>query len=161
MSTLEGQTGRDRMILLLATAFGLGLAPVASGTVGSVLGVWLACAATLLPSVWLQVLLALVLAGAAIPICDRAERLFGIKDDHRIVADEYLTFPLCTIGIPILARAWWLLFAFVLSRLLDVIKPPPARKAQDLNGGLGIVLDDVVSSLYTLGLLHLALWLRR
>ncbi|MGQ9662145.1 MAG: phosphatidylglycerophosphatase A family protein [Kiritimatiellia bacterium] len=161
MSFIEGQSGKNRVLLLLATGFGLGLAPLASGTIGAVLGVVLACAAAKLSWVWLQVLVSLGLAGMAIPICDRAERLLGTKDDRRIVADEYLTFPLCTIGVPILTRPWWLLFSFVLSRLLDVLKPPPARRAQDLAGGLGIVLDDCVSSLYTLGLLHLALWLTR
>jgi len=44
--------------------------------------------------------------------------------------------------------------AFVVNRLMDIVKIPPARQAQFLYGGWGIVLDDVISSLYALALNH-------
>jgi phosphatidylglycerophosphatase A len=144
----------NKIVMLLATGLGLGCSPVAPGTVASVLGVGIAIGLGGLP-IGVQVAAAIALAGAAVPVCGAAERHFGVKDDHRIVADEYLTFPLCTLGLPWQTRPWLLVVAFAAHRALDIVKPPPARQAQHLPGGWGIVLDDVASSLYALGLSHL------
>jgi phosphatidylglycerophosphatase A len=138
----------------IATGFGLGLSPLASGTVGSLWGVWIVWASFPRLAVAEQALLACLLALVAIPICDIAERGYGTKDDGRIVADEFLTFPLCLIGLPAQSPVM-LGAAFLTCRALDIIKPPPARQAQHLRGGLGIVLDDVISSLMSLALNHL------
>ena len=142
-----------RMTILLATGFGLGLAPVASGTVGTLLGVVMVVGCPLLPVI-VQAVFAFLLIVLCIPICDVAEQHFGGKDDGRIVADEYMTFPLCVVGLPF-HEYWWLLaVAFVTHRLLDIIKPFPAYRLQALGGGKGIVVDDVISSLYALILNH-------
>jgi phosphatidylglycerophosphatase A len=145
---------KDRLILFLATGFGLGRSPIAPGTVGSLPGVALAFALAPL-SLPVRLLVAAALPLAAVPLCTRAEALLGAKDDRRIVADEYLTFPLSVAALPWAAEPWlhpvWLAAAFVVNRALDVIKPPPARGIQRLPAGLGIVLDDVVSSAYALG----------
>ncbi len=95
---------------------------------------------------------------AAIPICGQAEKYFGRKDDCRIVADEYLTFPLCVLWLPWVEHPWLLAVAFVVNRVFDVTKPPPARQAQKLGGGLGVVIDDVISSLYALAVNHAIWW---
>jgi len=139
-----------RLGVLLATGFGLGFSPIASGTVGSLLGVAIVVAMVSLSWQW-HALVAAILAIAAIPICEWAEDHFGTKDDGRIVADEYLTFPLCVIGLPWMEHYWLLGVAFVTARILDIIKPAPARQIQAMHGGLGIVLDDVIASLYALG----------
>ena len=150
----ERCSGRTKPILVIATGFGLGLSPVASGTAGTLPGLLIAAGMALAPIQW-QMAVALVLSGLAVPICDVAERHFNRKDDGRIVADEFLTFPLCTIGLPVLAEPWTLGAAFVINRVFDVIKPPPARGLQKLPGGWGIVADDVFSSLYALLTNHL------
>jgi len=141
----------------LASGLGLGLSPFASGTAGSFLGVLIVLAMSSLTLAW-QIAVSVVLALIAIPICGVAEDYYAKKYDGRIVADEYLTFPLCVLGLPWLTHPWLLAVAFVSNRVLDIIKPPPARQAQALHGGLGIVLDDVVSSLYALLLSHIV-WL--
>ena len=86
-----------------ATGFGLGFSPFASGTTGALLAIPLMfCLATVWTSavIW-QVFSCLILAAIAIPLCNVAENHFKRKDDRRIVADEYLTFPICMIGLPI------------------------------------------------------------
>lgn len=144
-----------RLCVVLATGFGLGLSPVASGTAGTLLGIpivlllWPLGAAA-------QAAAAVLLPLLAIPVCSVAERTFGKKDDGRIVADEYLTFPLCMAGLP--ASPIMLATAFVTHRVMDIIKPPPARGLQSLKGGAGIVMDDVFSSLYALALNHALYW---
>lgn len=148
----------SRLVVAFATGFGLGYSPVASGTVGSLPGVLIVLALAPLP-LSLQIVAAIVLAALAFPICDAGERHFGTKDDGRIVADEYLTFPICTLGLPWMAHPWLLVFAFCSNRALDIVKPPPARQAQALKGGVGITVDDIVSSLYALACNHLAWYL--
>ncbi len=149
-----------RVAVILAMGFGLGLSPVASGTAGSLLGVALAWA--IAPLSWgVQAAAVVLMILAAIPVCHIAEREFGKKDDGRVVADEYVTVPLCLIGIPWMAHLWLLCVAFLVHRALDIWKPPPARQMQSIPGGLGIMLDDVVSSLYGLGVMHVIWWVFR
>jgi phosphatidylglycerophosphatase A len=152
---LTGTSIHRKIVLLFATGFGLGFCPVASGTAGALPGIMILLALQPLwqgPVLW-PALAAAALSLAAIPICDLAERHFGRKDDRRIVADEYLTFPICMLGLPL--TPWLLAAAFFTSRLCDVLKPPPARRLQALPGGLGIVADDVIANLYSLALNHL------
>lgn len=146
-----------KLCVLLASAFGLGLSPVASGTVGSLPGVAIVLALTRVPLMW-QIVAAVVLAALAIPICHVAEKVYGKKDDGRIVADEYMTFPICLLGINIVAHPSMLLVGFVVNRVMDILKIPPAYQSQRLKGGLGIVMDDVISSLYALGLNWAVYW---
>jgi len=147
-------SGKTKFISLLAAGFGLGYLP-ASGTAGSVWGILLAWfIAYLQLSILVQIAFAIVLAAISVILCDVAEKFYGKKDDRRIVADEFMTFPITLIGIPWLEKPWFLAIAFVVARLLDVIKPPPARQSQRISGGLGIVADDIISNLYSLLLLH-------
>lgn len=146
-------------VLILATGFGLGLSPVASGTVGSLLGVLLALGLYRLPGLGWQVGAAVLLALAAVPLCEYAERFLGRKDDGRIVADEYLTFPICILGLP--PEPWLLACAFVVNRVFDIAKPPPANRLQACHGGFGIVVDDVIACLYALAVNHAVWWWAR
>ena len=75
--------------------------------------------------------------------------------DQRIVADEFLTFPICMIGLPVTLEHWWLVaMAFLTFRICDILKPPPAHQLQRLHGGLGVVADDFFAALYSLGINH-------
>lgn len=140
-----------RLCVFVASGFGLGLvAPFAPGTFGSLPGVALAYAVCALP-LWLQVVACLVLAFAAIPLCDVAERALGIKDDGRITADEWMLYPIALVGIPLASLPWWSMAVFFcVVRFVDIVKPWPARQLQSLQGGLGIVADDFFANLYSL-----------
>jgi phosphatidylglycerophosphatase A len=154
MKSIPGTTPVQKGAVCLATGFGIGLiAPFAPGTFGSLPGVVLALWLTrqVLP---LQILACLGLALLAVPICGVAETVLGKKDDGRICADEWMLFPICTIGLPLLQHLWLVPFCFVVARLCDIFKPPPARSLQALHGGVGIVIDDFFASLYALALNH-------
>lgn len=142
-----------KFIAFIAAGFGLGYMPVASGTFGSLIGVALAYGFAFYGWIW-QIAICILMTGVAIPICTIAENVFGKKDDSKIVADEYLTFPICLIGIPWLQHLWILPVAFVIARIFDIIKPYPANDSQRLKGGLGIVADDVFASIYALAFNH-------
>ena len=143
----------ERLSLFIASGCGLGLvAPVAPGTIGSLPGVALAYATTQLP-LWLQIPVCTTFALLAIPFCDVAERLLGVKDDGRITADEWMLYPIALIGIPVLALPWWsMLVFFCVIRAVDVIKPWPCRSLQAIPGGRGIVIDDFFANIYSLAI---------
>ena len=151
-----------RLCVFLATGCGIGLfVPFAPGTFGSLPGVALAYATTLLP-LWLQIPVCTALALLAIPVCDVAERTFGIKDDGRIAADEWMLFPIALVGIPLGELPWWsMVVFFLIVRAVDILKPWPCRGLQRLPGGRGVVVDDFVANLYSLGLNGLAVGLIR
>ena len=160
MKTLEWGDCRPvrKLTLLIASGFGLGLAPIASGTAGTLLGVVVVVGLpqeTFLSQICLAVLLALI----AVPVCDVAEKHFGNTDDGRIVADEYMTFPICVVALPWALHPWLLALAFVTHRFFDIVKPFPAYRAQRWEGGKGVVIDDVISSLYALAANHAVWWL--
>ena len=142
-----------RFCVFVASGFGIGLfAPFAPGTFGSIPGVALAYATTLLP-LWLQIPVCTVLAILAIPFCDVAEKALGIKDDGRITADEWMLYPLALVGIPLWDLPWWsMLVFFCVVRVVDIIKPWPARGLQKISGGRGIVIDDFIANLYSLAI---------
>ena len=140
-----------RFCVFVASGFGLGLvAPFAPGTFGSLPGVALAYAVCALP-LWLQIVACLGFALLAIPFCDVAEKALGIKDDGRIAADERMLYPIALIGIPLASLPWWSMAVFFcVIRIVDIVKPWPARQLQSVHGGLGIVVDDFFANLYSL-----------
>ena len=142
-----------KFVLFLATGCGIGLfVPFAPGTFGSLPGVALAWwMASWAPSV--QALVALALAAAAIPVCSIAEKMLGVKDDGRITADEWMLYPIAVLGLPLQTLPFWALAVFfAVVRLVDIVKPPPARQLQAFHGGFGIVIDDFFANLYSLAI---------
>jgi phosphatidylglycerophosphatase A len=141
-----------KLCLFVATGFGIGLfAPFAPGTFGSAPGVALAYAVSALPLA-MQIVAALGFTFLAVPFCDVAERELGIKDDGRISADEWMLYPIALVGIPVLELPWWSMAVFFcVVRAVDIVKPWPCRRLQEVHGGLGIVADDFFANIYSLG----------
>jgi phosphatidylglycerophosphatase A len=132
-----------KIVLAIATAGGIGLIPVAPGTVGSLLGValWaglaaLGTAASL--AAWVP------LAGLAIWASGRAQRALG-EDDGRIVIDEVAGQLTALLLLPV--RLEVALAGFALFRVFDIWKPGPVRALESLPGGAGVVADDLAAGL--------------
>jgi len=143
----------EKLIKLLATGFGAGLAPVAPGTTGTLVGVLICLICWPLP--WLlRLLIVIFLLVLAIYIAERAEQIYRKKDDQRIVIDEIAGFQVTML--PVAITGLHLLVGFVLFRIFDILKPFPLRDLQKMPGGLGIVLDDVAAGIYA-GILMLLL----
>lgn len=83
-----------------------------------------------------------------------AERFFGRIDPSQVVIDEVVGQMITFLARP---EASWksLLAGFVLFRILDVVKPFPARRAERLPQGWGVMLDDIVAGVYSLLVLSL------
>ena len=156
----------------LATWFGCGYAPKAPGTAGSLAAVaiaWLLHAYAGVPP-WGFAILALVLLGPAIWAADVTARVTGLKDPQIVVVDEVVGQWIAITGTTFWKGAidWhagvdWkaLCAAFVLFRVFDMWKPPPVRQLEQIRGGAGIVLDDVMAGIYAALVLAAFGWFNR
>jgi phosphatidylglycerophosphatase A len=154
-----------RWILALAQGFGVGRIKVAPGTFGSGLGlVWF------LVLVWPRhwgLFVAGALGGVLLSVwaCGAAERILGRSDPPSVVLDELIALPLCHAGwvtrlwlnqgeLPPPAyflsspNVWAVAAVFVAFRIFDIAKPWPVNAAQELPGGWGVTMDDVLAALY-------------
>jgi len=149
------------MRTLLTTGLGTGFLPVAPGTWASAaaagvfgLAAW-ASAGCANQAAWVGAAM-IVLAVAASVGCVRlgrfAEEAFGRKDPHPCTIDEWAGQALALAFLPLGAGPIdWLTAAaagFVAFRLFDILKPFPAGRAQRLQAGWGILLDDLVAGAY-------------
>jgi phosphatidylglycerophosphatase A len=139
---------------VLAFGFGAGVAPVAPGTAGSLVGLLFYWPLAGLPLPAYAVVVGL-LALVGVALCGRTSRELGVEDHPGIVWDEIVGMLIGVAGLP---PEWpWLLAAFVLFRALDILKPwPISWLDRRLTGGLGIMLDDVAAGVATLAVLQLA-----
>jgi phosphatidylglycerophosphatase A len=146
----------DRVGLAVARVGGVGNAPVASGTAGTVAAIPLWWLLSDLPVAGYAAAAAAVTA-LAIWSSDVTARVTGIKDPGIVVIDEVAGFLVTMAGHPF---GWGRLLAgFFLFRLFDVLKPPPCRQLEKWAGGVGIVADDIAAGLYANLALQLGAWL--
>jgi phosphatidylglycerophosphatase A len=139
----------------LLTAGGLGHAPVASGTFGTLGGVVLAVLVHVLlpPATWVPVWagLALVLLWFGCALGPWAVVHFNTKDPKPFVLDEVVGYLVAAVvfglagPFPLVGGHLGLFFAF---RVFDVLKISPARELERLPHGFGIMLDDVAAGVY-------------
>ncbi len=136
----------------VAFGFGSGLSPVAPGTTGTLIGIPIVIFFQFLPTVvvllgtLLIVLLSVWLAGVV-------TRQIGIEDHSSIVIDEIAGYVVTMAMIPL---TWWTaITGFLIFRLLDIYKPPPAGWLdRNCTGGLGITADDVIAGIYANLIMH-------
>jgi phosphatidylglycerophosphatase A len=145
---------RSRVAVLTATVLGIGYAPIAPGTWGTAAAVPLVWASAGVPQ-WGYLVLCVAVTLVAIAAATGADRAFGDHDSGRIVVDEVAGY-FWTLA-PVADRSNLALLAagFLLFRVADIVKPPPARAIdRRMPGGPGVVLDDVVAGWYAAA----ALW---
>jgi phosphatidylglycerophosphatase A len=142
---MEKRGAADEAVLFLATGFYSGYSPVAPGTAGSIMGVWLFCLIHDSPF-YVPITLAVVLAGVA--ASGRAETLFGRKDDKRIVIDEVAGQLIALYASPFAAAP--VAAGFLFFRLFDIWKVWPIRLFEKMRGGWGVMMDDVAAGFFAL-----------
>ena len=136
-----------------AFGFGSGLAPVAPGTFGTLPGVFLAI--LLSPAaMWLHVLVIVGAFVAGIQFCDLATARFGTHDHGAIVWDEIVGILITLVVVPISVGT--VIAGFLLFRLFDVVKPWPIGWVdRQVDGGFGIMVDDVIAGVFAAACLYL------
>lgn len=146
-----------RVCHLSATLGRIGYAPKGSGTLGALAAIPLAWAfaQTTMP---IQIALVIGVCLLSIPIANRYHVDTGKKDPSEVIIDEVAGCLLTLLFVP---WSWlWVAAGFGLFRFFDIVKPWPVSAAERLDGGLGIVLDDLVAGLMAgLVLLGARYWL--
>jgi phosphatidylglycerophosphatase A len=154
---LRPKTRKPRISYLLATVFGVGYLRPAPGTWGSLVGVAISVLMSYVisaspaayhggPSIaWVVVI---VVSAVGVLASNRVVRHSCIKDPQFVVIDE-VSGQLIALSLPFVVLNWksWLL-GFLLFRLFDIWKPFPARQAESLPGGWGIMADDWIAGIY-------------
>jgi len=115
----------------------------------------------LLSRLELLVFIAVLIIGfiVGVYLCDFTSKALGVHDHGGIVWDEFIGFWITMIAVP--EVNWqWILAGFLLFRFFDIVKPWPVKLADKrIQGGFGIMIDDVLAGLYALGCMHLLYWL--
>ncbi len=148
----------NRLIIAFASVGFIGYCPLAPGTVGTLAGVFLfylfSCFDT---SIFLLTVTAIFFL--ACWASQWAEIILGEKDSPKIVIDEVIGY---LIAMALLPPTFAMMAGgFVFFRILDIMKPPPARQIdRNMKGGLGVVLDDVTAGIYTNIILRALLYWR-
>jgi phosphatidylglycerophosphatase A len=147
-----------RLAVLVCTFGYIGYFPVAPGTAGSVAGLvlygllrWLQAP----PAVETAVIA--LLFGIGVWSGTHAERYFGSTDPGPGVIDEVVGMLITLFMLP---ATWGIVIAgFFVFRVLDVVKPFPARRFESFHGGMGMMADDVMSALYANVAIRILLWI--
>ena len=140
------------MALAVASVGGAGYAPIASGTLGSLVAAIALWLIPFSPTALLATLIVVTIVG--VWAGSRVERALGAKDPGVIVIDEVAGMFLAVLFLPRTLPV--LVSAFFLFRLFDIWKPYPARQIQEFHGGLGVMLDDLIAGAYALAVLVIA-----
>jgi phosphatidylglycerophosphatase A len=153
----------DYLALSIATC-GVGYLPLAPGTFGSLVGVGIflllarAISGNALVVVVLVVIVAVTCTGTW--AATRTEQLSGRKDPGKVVVDEVAGQFIALFPLTLFAR--WstvaVIVSLILCRFFDIVKPYPANRLQELNGGAGVMLDDLVAGVY--GAIIVSIFLR-
>ena len=137
---------------IIATGFGTGYSPYAPGTVGSLVALLLFIFIPLDDYLWLGISITMFILGIWVSGTVEKDKE---KDPGIVVIDEFVGQWIALIFLP---RILWIFVAgFLLFRILDIIKPFPAADFEELEGGIGIMLDDLIVAIYTNIALHLTL----
>ena len=185
-ATTNSGKRKPRISLAIATACGLGYLPKAPGTFGSLGGValtllfwsqflphnlfwsqflphksidlYLHDVYFVIPPQGFTILIALLISGMGVFVASRIASYLGTKDPQIVVIDEVSGQLIAYFGIGVATPNWkYLLLGFILFRVFDIWKPFPARQAESLPGGLGIMADDWIAGIYA----ALGLWIAR
>ncbi|MBA2648768.1 MAG: phosphatidylglycerophosphatase A [Legionella sp.] len=143
-------------IYFIAFGFGSGLMPFAPGTFGTLIAIPLYL--LLMNCHWGIYLVLTILAFIlGVWVSNKVTAELGIQDYKGIVWDEVVGYLLTMFLAP--PGLLWLLLGFLIFRIFDIWKPQPIRFIdQNVKGGLGIMLDDLLAAIPSWLLLHLVAW---
>jgi len=135
-----------RLGLFIATCGYIGYVPIAPGTFGSAVGLVAYALVRSADSHVVEAMTIVALFLIGVWSGTEAEHHFGGIDPAPVVMDEVVGMLITLAFLPV---NWTgALVGFLVFRLLDVIKPWPAGRFEQLPGGLGVMADDGMAALY-------------
>ena len=143
----------DRLAWLYATGCGVGLAPKAPGTFGSLLGpLFVAGWQSLARPAYESVIVAVAGVRLGVAAAQRTARRCGLEDPGCVVCDEIAAFAIVFAMTPVTWTTAVIGFAWF--RAFDIAKPWPIRRLERLPGGWGIMADDLLAGVFAAAALH-------
>ncbi len=140
---------------LIGSGFYTGYVPIASGTFGSLVAIVIYSIPgferleIIIPAI-------ILLFSYGLFVSSKFEKVYG-KDPSQCTVDEVVGTWIALIALP---KSFLIVFTtFLIWRLLDIIKPFPARTSEKLPGGFGIMIDDVISGFYAVVIVHLFVYI--
>ncbi len=143
----------NKLLLNLATLFGIGKISKAPGTVATfaTIPIWYVLAQAG-PLIYMTVTFLLFPLG--VWAAQIYENQSGTHDSKEIVIDEVVGFLITMTWLPLTWQS--AVLGFCLFRFFDIIKPPPIRQLdQKIPGGFGVMVDDVAAGLISSILMQL------
>ena len=151
-----------QLVLNLATLGNVGSKSKMPGTIGTILGFFFYAITFHYFSPFAYTFALCIITYFAAAICDAAEKHMMQKDPSAIILDEFVAVPFVFLGLnafnPNVSEAGgWPIYltGILLFRFFDILKPLGIRNLERIEGGIGCVLDDVVSALASCILLHI------
>ncbi|MCD6583982.1 MAG: phosphatidylglycerophosphatase A [Candidatus Omnitrophica bacterium] len=136
-------------VILLSTLSGIGYLPILGGTFASLVAVFVSF---LFKSNFSFFFFTLIVVFISFPLSSWGERIFEEKDAKEIVIDDFSGMLISLLFLP--KKGPFIFLAFLLFRLFDFLKLYPANNLERLEGGYGIVGDDLCAGIYTNIILH-------
>jgi len=127
----------------IGTGFGSGYIPVAPGTAGSIVAILLYYLFYINPLEWIVLTILFFVIG--VWSATQIEKDIG-KDPSIVVIDEIVGQWIALLFLPYSLTI--VIGAFIFFRLFDILKPYPINKLENMKGGLGIMIDDVLAGIY-------------
>jgi phosphatidylglycerophosphatase A len=140
---------------IIGSGFYTGYIPIASGTFGSMIAILI----YLIPgfeNLYIIIPSIIIFYFYGLFISSKFEKIYG-KDPSQCTVDEIVGTWIALIALP--KTLFITLTSFIIWRVLDIIKPFPAKNSENLSGGFGIMTDDVISGLYSLLILHFIVYI--
>ena len=134
-----------RLIKTITSFFYIGHSPFMPGTLGSLAGLLIYFVVKDKLPIYVFSLAFLFILG--IVFSGEAEKIYKRKDAKMIVLDEVCGMMLSLFLVPY--NPWIMLLGFILFRVFDISKPPPARAIEKFSGAFGIMFDDIIAAIYT------------
>lgn len=135
----------EKLIKFIVSFFYLGYFPIMSGTIGSLggLAVYFFVKANNMAYIFFMLLVFIL----GVLFSGKAEKIYNQKDSGKIVIDEVCGMLLSLFLVPYSIAS--VILGFFIFRVLDVLKPWPARSMEKLPGAYGVMLDDIAVAVYT------------
>ena len=128
--------------------FGLGLLPKAPGTYGTLAAFPIYIVLVRFSTMTYCIVLLILLLAAIYTVSYTSKALHN-HDDSRIVCDEFVAYLLVLLFTK--QTAFFMLLSFVMFRFFDIVKPWPINLIDSkVEGGYGIVLDDIIAAIYSI-----------
>lgn len=147
--------------VIVGTGFGSGFSPWAPGTAGALLATLLWWGLSFLVSpfalLWTTVVLVLLFTAAGVWAANSLEPYWG-EDPSRVVVDEMVGVWIALLAAPA-GHVGYALGAFALFRLFDIFKPLGIRRMEQLPGGIGVMMDDILAGVYSFVVLLVIRWM--